>query len=306
MAAASPLRPPPEVLPTTCLHLLTRYPRGRLRTTAKSREDSRAAAATAKLRAAPAPAPLMFYQGGVLGVGTPEVLVIAAVGYFLLGPEELYRLSKEIGKIVGQAREYVTKSAAEWQATRLDGESTVGFFSSSRRSRRSRPPRKNCRTRSTSGVRYSNDYSNFNTGEEQNYHATGGAGEPAARRRRLERQNNGQRGRGRAGGVSNECRAEKGTLPPAAPAAPPSSLTKAERLAEVERLYEAKRRALELEFGYEREKLAILLEEEDEEELSAAAVAAADRFEAAAEEAPASARGEPADAFAVPSSVDEN
>ena len=63
----------------------------------------------------------MFYQGGVLGVGTPEVLVIAAVGYFLLGPEELYRLSKEIGKVVGQAREYVTKSAAEWQAT-LDGE----------------------------------------------------------------------------------------------------------------------------------------------------------------------------------------
>ena len=57
--------------------------------------------------------PLMFYQGGVLGVGTPEVLVIAAVGYFLLGPEELYRLSKEIGKVVGQAREYVTKSAAE-------------------------------------------------------------------------------------------------------------------------------------------------------------------------------------------------
>ena len=72
-------------------------------------------------RPARGPAPLNFYQGGVLGVGTPEVLVIAAVGYFLLGPEELYRLSKEIGKIVGQAREYVTKSAAEWQAT-LDGE----------------------------------------------------------------------------------------------------------------------------------------------------------------------------------------
>ncbi len=56
-------------------------------------------------RPARGPAPLNFYQGGVLGVGTPEVLVIAAVGYFLLGPEELYRLSKEIGKIVGQARE---------------------------------------------------------------------------------------------------------------------------------------------------------------------------------------------------------
>jgi len=37
--------------------------------------------------------------------------------------------------------------------------------------------------------------------------------------------------------------------------------TKAERLAEVERRYEAKRRALELELGYERDKLAIELEE---------------------------------------------
>ena len=75
--------------------------------------------------------------------------------------------------------------------------------------------------------------------------------------------------------------------PAAAAASPTMTGTKAERLAEVERLYEAKRRALELEFGYEREKLAILLEEEDEEELSAAAAAAADAFEAAAEEAPA-------------------
>ena len=63
--------------------------------------------------------------------------------------------------------------------------------------------------------------------------------------------------------------------------------TKAERLAEVERLYEAKRRALELEFGYEREKLAILLEEEDEEERPRRPSRPRYRFEAAAEEAPA-------------------
>ena len=87
----------------------------------------------------------MFYQGGVLSGHARGSQIIAAVGYFLLGPEEFYRLSKEIGKIVGQAREYVTKSAAEWQAT-LDGETL-----NSRRSRRSRPPRKNCRTRSILG-----------------------------------------------------------------------------------------------------------------------------------------------------------
>ena len=218
----------------------------------------------------------MFYQGGVLGVGTPEVLVIAAVGYFLLGPEELYRLSKEIGKIVGQAREYVTKSAAEWQAT-LDGE-TFEFKEVKEIQAAAQELQDAFNFRS---ARYSNDYSNFNTGEEQNYTPPEESENPQLD---VDDWN--------AKIMANEAAAapaasQMSAAPPAAPAAPPSSLTKAERLAEVERLYEAKRRALELEFGYAREKLAILLEEEDEEELSAAAAAAADRFEAAAEEAPA-------------------
>ena len=115
-------------------------------------------------------------------------------------------------------------------------------------------------------ARYSNDYSNFNTGEEQNYTPPEESENPQLD---VDDWN--------AKIMANE----------AAAAASPATGTKAERLAEVERLYEAKRRALELEFGYEREKLAILLEEEDEEELSAAAAAAADAFEAAAEEAPA-------------------
>merc|ERR1719409_564692 len=109
-------------------------------------------------------APLMFYQGGVLGVGTPEVLVIAAVGYFLLGPEELYLLSKEIGKIVGQAREYVTKSAAEWQAT-LDGE-TFEFKEVKEIQAAAQELQDAFNFRS---ARYSNDYSNFNTGAEETY-----------------------------------------------------------------------------------------------------------------------------------------
>ena len=215
-------------------------------------------------------APLMFYQGGVLGVGTPEVLVIAAVGYFLLGPEELYRLSKEIGKVVGQAREYVTKSAAEWQAT-LDGE-TFEFKEVKEIQAAAQELQDAFNFRS---ARYSNDYSNFNTGEEQNYTPPEESENPQLD---VDDWN--------AKIMANEAAAAPVASQVAA--APPSSpSTKAERLAEVERLYEAKRRALELEFGYEREKLAILLEEEDEEELSAAAVAAADAFEAAAEEAPA-------------------
>jgi Sec-independent protein translocase protein TatA len=225
----------------------------------------------------------MFYQGGVLGVGTPEVLVIAAVGYFLLGPEELYRLSKEIGKVVGQAREYVTKSAAEWQAT-LDGE-TFEFKEVKEIQAAAQELQDAFNFRS---ARYSNDYSNFNTGEEQNYTPPEESENPQLD---VDDWN--------AKIMANEASAapaasQMSAAPPAAAAAPaaavaspPMTGTKAERLAEVERLYEAKRRALELEFGYEREKLAILLEEEDEEELSAAAVAAADRFEAAAEEAPA-------------------
>merc|ERR1740139_346293 len=34
------------------------------------------------------------------GVGAPEVVIISLVGYFVLGPEELYKIGKEIGKLV--------------------------------------------------------------------------------------------------------------------------------------------------------------------------------------------------------------
>ena len=229
-------------------------------------------------RPARGPAPLMFYQGGVLGVGTPEVLVIAAVGYFLLGPEELYRLSKEIGKVVGQAREYVTKSAAEWQAT-LDGE-TFEFKEVKEIQAAAQELQDAFNFRS---ARYSNDYSNFNTGEEQNYTPPEESENP-----QLDVDDWNAKIMANEAAAAPAASSQMAAAPPAAAVASPALTgTKAERLAEVERLYEAKRRALELEFGYEREKLAIELEEEDEEELSAAAAAAADAFEAAAEAAPA-------------------
>ena len=44
----------------------------------------------------------MFLQdtGGILGIGAPEIATIAIVGYFVLGPEDLYKLTKEIGKFI--------------------------------------------------------------------------------------------------------------------------------------------------------------------------------------------------------------
>lgn len=60
---------------------------------------------------------MLLSGGGILGVGTPEIIVVCAVGYFLLGPSELYKLAKEIGKLVAQARQALADSAAEWQNT---------------------------------------------------------------------------------------------------------------------------------------------------------------------------------------------
>ena len=132
-------------------------------------------------------------------------------------------------------------------------------------------------------ARYSNDYSNFNTGEEQNYTPPEESENP-----QLDVDDWNAKIMANEAAAAPAASSQMAAAPPAAAvAAPTLTGTKAERLAEVERLYEAKRRTLELEFGYEREKLAIELEEEDEEELSAAAAAAADAFEAAAEEAPA-------------------
>jgi len=54
---------------------------------------------------------------GLFGVGSAEVIVVVAVGYFLLGPEDLFKLAKEIGKLVASVRRSLAESAAEWQAT---------------------------------------------------------------------------------------------------------------------------------------------------------------------------------------------
>lgn len=47
----------------------------------------------------------MNFGGGFFGVGPPEVLVVLAVGWFVLGPKQLLELSRDVGKIIGQVRQ---------------------------------------------------------------------------------------------------------------------------------------------------------------------------------------------------------
>jgi Sec-independent protein translocase protein TatA len=198
-------------------------------------------------------APLMFYQGGFFNVGSPEILIIAACGYFLLGPEELFRLSKEIGKLVGQAKEYVTKASAEWTET-LDGEN-FEFKEVKEIQAAAQELQEAFNFRS---ARYNNDLGNFNSDEEETTFKGPNDYANVDERANADQLDvdgwNDKILADEAAAVGPALASQMTTAPPAT--------SKAARLAEVERLYEAKRRALELEFGYEREKLAIELEEE--------------------------------------------
>mmetsp|Transcript_8183 Transcript_8183/g.12563 ORF Transcript_8183/g.12563 Transcript_8183/m.12563 type:complete len:201 (+) Transcript_8183:130-732(+) len=50
-------------------------------------------------------------DGGFLGVGAPEVATILLVGYFVLGPSDLYKVTKEIGKFVQNFRSLGTEAS---------------------------------------------------------------------------------------------------------------------------------------------------------------------------------------------------
>ncbi|GMI38311.1 hypothetical protein TrCOL_g2817 [Triparma columacea] len=49
-------------------------------------------------------------DGGILGVGAPELVVVVLIGYFVLGPQELYKLTKEIGKFISSFRAVGTEA----------------------------------------------------------------------------------------------------------------------------------------------------------------------------------------------------
>ena len=216
------------------------------------------------------PSTTMFLsQGGILGVGTPEVIVIACVGYFLLGPEELYKLSKEIGKLVAQVRAYVTASADEWRST-MDESFEFKEVQEIQAAAQELSEAFNFRS-----SRYANDLNNFNTGSDDQTMpeapSTSIFDESAAASAAESADSFSAPGAGATDDMADWRTASSPQLDDAdswnasilarEAAAKADAPPKDARLAELDRLYEAKRRALELEFGYERDKLEITMED---------------------------------------------
>jgi len=65
----------------------------------------------------------LFDTGSFFGVGVPEALVIALLGWFLLGPEELFKISKKVGGWLGELRSYIGQAARQYESA-LDDKST--------------------------------------------------------------------------------------------------------------------------------------------------------------------------------------
>ncbi|OLP89296.1 Sec-independent protein translocase protein TatB [Symbiodinium microadriaticum] len=65
----------------------------------------------------------LFDSGSFFGVGVPEALVVAFLGWFLLGPEELYKISKQVGGWLGELRTYIGQAARQYESA-LDDTST--------------------------------------------------------------------------------------------------------------------------------------------------------------------------------------
>lgn len=56
-------------------------------------------------------------DSGILGVGAPEIAVTVIVGYFVLGPSDLYKLVKEIGKFIQNFRTLGAEAATAFEGT---------------------------------------------------------------------------------------------------------------------------------------------------------------------------------------------
>jgi len=54
---------------------------------------------------------------GILGVGAPEIAVTLLVGYFILGPQDLYKLVKEVGKAFNTFRVATTEATKQFEDT---------------------------------------------------------------------------------------------------------------------------------------------------------------------------------------------
>lgn len=53
--------------------------------------------------------------GGFLNVGTPEMFVVGAVAWAILGPKELFKLAKQAGEFIGQLRSTAFDARAQFQ-----------------------------------------------------------------------------------------------------------------------------------------------------------------------------------------------
>ena len=42
---------------------------------------------------------------GLFGLGTPEIAIIAAVGLLVLGPEQVKKLAKDVGKVSAELKQ---------------------------------------------------------------------------------------------------------------------------------------------------------------------------------------------------------
>mmetsp|Transcript_11893 Transcript_11893/g.28182 ORF Transcript_11893/g.28182 Transcript_11893/m.28182 type:complete len:439 (+) Transcript_11893:170-1486(+) len=54
----------------------------------------------------------MGSDGGLFGIGTPELFTIVLIGYFILGPSDLYKLVKEIGKFIQNFQSFAAEATA--------------------------------------------------------------------------------------------------------------------------------------------------------------------------------------------------
>mmetsp|Transcript_32000 Transcript_32000/g.75257 ORF Transcript_32000/g.75257 Transcript_32000/m.75257 type:complete len:437 (+) Transcript_32000:166-1476(+) len=54
----------------------------------------------------------MGSDGGLFGIGTPELFTIILIGYFVLGPSDLYKLVKEIGKFIQNFQSFASEATA--------------------------------------------------------------------------------------------------------------------------------------------------------------------------------------------------
>eukprot|EP00536_Pseudo-nitzschia_multiseries_P017597 jgi/Psemu1/248257/estExt_Genewise1.C_16570014 len=54
----------------------------------------------------------MGSDGGLFGIGTPELFTIVLIGYFVLGPSDLYKLVKEIGKFIQNFQSFAAEATS--------------------------------------------------------------------------------------------------------------------------------------------------------------------------------------------------